>query len=119
MRRRETTATRRAASAVACAIALASAVDITFAATTTTNVTLTNSPVGVTPRYIGYNMGHYMPGSNTSAWLEYSGVNAYRFWAASSDYESTTGDDLAPYGDNVVTLDDFDNRKAALRATPE
>src|SRR3954466_16043456 len=56
---------RAAAAAIACAIAMASAaVTESLAATTTANVTVQNTAVGVTPRYIGYNMGHYMPGSN-------------------------------------------------------
>ena len=42
-----------------------------------------------------------MPGSNTSAWVDYSGVNAFRVWATSSDYEIRHGseanrDDFAP-----------------------
>ena len=111
---------RRTVAAVACAaVAIASAVEQTLAATITANVTVQNTAVGVTPRYIGYNMGHYMPGSNTSAWLEYSGVNAYRFWAASSDYEPTNLDDIPGYGDGVTTLAQFDARKTALRADPE
>ena len=101
------------------ALAVAMAAEATLGATVAASVTVQNTPVGVTPRYIGYNMGHYLPNSNTSAWLEYSGVNAFRFWAASNDYETTTGDDLAPYGDGVTTLQQFDARKAALRADPE
>ena len=53
-----------------------------------------DTPIGVTPRYIGYNMGHYMLGSNTTAWTQYSGVNAYRVWAGPNDYEPT--DDTRP-----------------------
>src|SRR6185503_18324251 len=68
MRRREHFG-RRAGALIAGAIAIAAAVDATMGATTTANVTVQNMAVGVTPRYIGYNMGHYMPGSNTSAWL--------------------------------------------------
>src|SRR3989442_1228221 len=37
------------------------------------NVTVNNTVVGVTPRYLGLNMGHYMPNSNTTACFQYSG----------------------------------------------
>jgi hypothetical protein len=66
-------------------------------------------------------MGHYMPGSNTSAWVEYSDVNAYRIWAASSYYEPSVGgirDDNAVWGDGVSDLTGFNARKTALRADP-
>jgi hypothetical protein len=76
-----------------------------------------DTPIGVTPRYLGYNMGHYMLGSNTTAWTQYSGVNAYRVWAAPTYYEPT--DDQAPYGDGVTTLAQFDSRKTALRVNPD
>ena len=39
----------------------------------TARVDLTTEVVGQTPRYIGYNHGHYMRGSNTSAWVSRSG----------------------------------------------
>src|SRR5215204_3765060 len=61
-----------------------------------------DTPIGVTPRYLGYNMGHYLPNSNTTAWTQYAGVNGYRVWASPNDYEPT--DDAAPYGDGVTTL---------------
>jgi autotransporter-associated beta strand protein len=83
-----------------------------FAATAT--VSVNSTAVGVTPRFMGYNMGHYMPGSNTTAWTQYTGINAFRFWAATGDYEPT--DDRAPFGDGVGDLSSFDARKNALRA---
>jgi hypothetical protein len=87
------------------------------ASAATARVDVANEVVGQTPRYIGYNYGHYMPGSNTSAWVERSGVNLFRVWASPSYYEPT--DDLAPYGDGVTDLLTFNSRKAALRANPE
>ena len=86
-------------------------------------ITLTQAPAGTTPLHVGYNMGHYLPGSNTSAWVEYSGVNAFRVWAASTEYEVAHGpgtrrDDLDPWGDGVTDLTGFNARKAALRADP-
>jgi hypothetical protein len=80
-------------------------------------VTIYNEIAGRTPLHIGYNMGHYMPDSNTSSWVDYSGVNMYRIWAAMDYYEPT--DDLAPYGDGVTDLSSFELRKADLRTDPE
>ena len=81
-------------------------------------VTLGNNAVGVTPLYIGYNSGHYLNGSNTSAWVEYSGVNAFRIFAPSSVYEPSNPTGLRS-GDGIATLSDFDARKASLRSDPE
>src|SRR5438309_7199309 len=97
------------------AVALAAAVDATVARAAT--VTLSNTAVGLTPRFLGYSMGHYMPGSNTSAWFAYSGANAFRYWGPASDFEPT--DDAAPYGDGIASLADFNSRKTALRVNPE
>ncbi len=79
-------------------------------------ITVTQTQIGVTPMYIGYNMGHYLPGSNTSAWVDYSGVNAFRVWLSAGDYEPT--DDISPLGDGVTSLATFNARKALLRADP-
>lgn len=87
----------------------------------TATVTVSNSQVGKTLQYVGYNSGHYMPGSNTSAWVEYSNVNAFRVWAASSYYEPNVGgsaDDNSVWGDGVTSLSSFNARKTALRADP-
>jgi autotransporter-associated beta strand protein len=89
----------------------------------TATVTVSQTPVGKTLQYVGFNQGHYMPGSNTSAWVDYSGVNAFRVWATSSDYEIRHGteanrDDFAPWGDGVSDLASFNARKTALRADP-
>lgn len=81
------------------------------------DVTVYNEVAGKTPLHIGYNQGHYLPGSNTSAWVNYSGVNAYRIWASQSQYEPT--DDLTPFGDGVTDITSFDSRKALLRSDPE
>src|SRR3954466_4781635 len=74
------------------------------ASAATATVTVSSQQVGKTLQYVGYNMGHYLPGSNTSAWVEYSGVNAFRVWAASSYYEPNAGgsrDDNTVWGDGV------------------
>ena len=112
---------RRSRLAAACAAAVLSSASAALA--TTGTVTVSQTPVGKTLQYVGYNMGHYMPGSNTSAWVEHSNVNAFRVWATSSDYEVRHGteenrDDFAPWGDGVSDLSSFNARKIALRADP-
>src|SRR5688572_5303160 len=102
---------RRAAAYVACAFAAAPAL------ASTASVTVTSTAVGVTPRYLGFNMGHYQTGGNTAAWTDYAAPNAYRVWASANEYEMA--DDDTVWGDGVSTLEQFDARKAALRQTPE
>ncbi len=107
--------------AAAAMFAMGAGAGVSLAGTATVNVSST--PVGKTLRHVGYNMGHYLPGSNTSAWVDYSGVNAFRVWAASSEYEVAHGagtmrDDLDPWGDGVSSLTSFNDRKAALRGDP-
>src|SRR3954468_22026372 len=68
---------------------------------------------GVTPRFLGFNNGHYRSVSDTSAWVDYSGINAMRVWAAENDYLSTT--EPAGYGDGVATQAGFDTARASFR----
>ena len=86
------------------------------ATASTASIAVSENQIGVTPTYIGYNMGHYLPGSNTSAWVDYSNVNAFRVWLSFSDYEPT--DDISPLGDGVTSLATFNARKSLLRANP-
>ena len=65
---------------------------------------------------VGYNTGHFMPGSNTSAWLEYSRVNAARFFAALSEW---CPDEAFDPGAAVAGIADFDLAKDELRRSPE
>ena len=44
------------------------------------NVTVSAAVAGKTPEIVGYNSGHFMPGSNTADWWRYSGVNGARVW---------------------------------------
>src|SRR5688572_31362884 len=86
-------------------------------------ITASQTSAGKSLQYVGYNQGHYLPGSNASAWVDYSGVNAFRVWATSSDYEIRHGteanrDDFGPWGDGVSDLASFNQRKANLRADP-
>lgn len=65
---------------------------------------------------VGYNTGHYLPGSNTSEWLAYSRVNAVRFFATLSEWAPT---DAFDPGTGIGDVATFDERKAALRAGSE
>jgi autotransporter-associated beta strand protein len=47
-------------------------------------VTLSGSVVGSTPSVLGYNSGHFLPGSNTASWWKYSGVNGSRIFSSPS-----------------------------------
>src|SRR3954468_19381782 len=99
--------------AAAAAVVAALWASASFAAT---NITVSTAVVGKTPQYVGFSMGHYMPNSNTGAWVDYSFCNAYRIWSAPSYYEPS--DDISPFGDGVNDLASFDSRKAALRNDP-
>lgn len=79
-------------------------------------VTVENVTIGTGMALVGYNTGHYLPGSNTSAWLEYSRVNAARFFASFTEWAP---DDAVDPGDGIQDIADFDARKAELRRNPE
>jgi hypothetical protein len=101
---------------IAMAVTFALTIVANQATASTASITVTQNQIGVTPQYIGYNMGHYLPGSNTSAWVDYSGVNGFRVWLSPDNYEPT--DDIAPFGDGVTDLASFNARKTALRVNP-
>ncbi len=86
------------------------------ACATESMVAVSSAQAGVTPADIGYNMGHYLPGSTTSAWVDYSQVNAYRVWASPGDYEP---ENSSTFGDGITTLAHFEARRSAVRANPE
>ena len=44
-------------------------------------IVLSGVRTGSTPSHLGYNSGHFLPGSNTAAWWEYSGVNSSRIFS--------------------------------------
>ncbi|MBA4124412.1 MAG: DNRLRE domain-containing protein [Acidobacteria bacterium] len=83
----------------------------------TANVTVSNEIVGKTPTLIGYGQGHYMPGSNVSAWLERSGANSLRIFMNAAYFAPQ--DDLAPFGDGVTDSASFEARRSAIIADPE
>lgn len=47
-------------------------------------VTLSGSVIGATPSVLGYNSGHFLPGSNVASWWKYAGVNGSRIFSSPS-----------------------------------
>lgn len=79
-------------------------------------ITVTKDVMGKSMKYVGYNQGYYMPGSNISGWLEYSNANALRVWTSISDYvpvEAVLNDK------ELTTLSGFEAYKSELRSNPE
>ena len=72
--------------------------------------------VGATPERIGYNSGHFVAGSNTKAWWDYSNANAARVWSTPRTVEGD--DDNSVWGDRVTSEQEFISRRSALRADP-
>ena len=79
-------------------------------------ITVSNKVVGKTMKYVGYNQGYYMPGSNTSGWVEYSGVNGFRVWASLNAFVPEASVQIDK---NLSSVQEFDNRKNAVRTSPE
>ena len=72
--------------------------------------------VGKTPRVVGLNSGNFKPGSNTTTWWKWTGVNGARIFTAANRIE--TQDDVAPHGDGVTDEASFLARRKLLRADP-
>lgn len=70
---------------------------------------------GRTMKYIGYNQGYFVPGSNVTAWLEYSGVNAVRLWA---DLRTYVHPEWVDNKSIVKDPDEFDRLKRIFRDNP-
>ena len=79
-------------------------------------VTVNKNVVGNTMKYVAYNQGYYMPGSNISGWLEYSNVNSLRVWTSMNDY---VPEEAVNYQKNLNTLEEFESYKHELRSNPE
>jgi len=47
-------------------------------------VTLSGSAAGLTPSVLGYNSGHFLPGSNVASWWKFTGVNGSRIFSSPS-----------------------------------
>ena len=71
---------------------------------------------GKTMKYVGYNQGYYVPGSNVSSWIEYSGVNSVRLWTESDTYLKNAWIDM---DSNPGSEEEFFRLKASLSADPE
>lgn len=82
---------------------------------TRVEVKINREIVGKSMKYVGYNQGYYMPKSNISGWLEYSGVNSLRVWASLNTYASERWIDVSREARN---LDEFDKLKNSLRSNP-
>lgn len=80
------------------------------------SATITNDVIGKTMKYVAYNQGYYMPGSNISGWLEYSNVNSLRVWASMNDYVPVKN---VLVDDKLSSLDAFEAYKKELRSSPE
>lgn len=82
----------------------------------TATVTVREKITGKTMKYVGYNQGYYMPGSNVSAWVEYSQVNSFRVWATLNSFVPQSA---VQVDSSLSSVDQFDNRKKELRTSPE
>ena len=80
------------------------------------DITITNKTIGKTMKFIGYNQGYYFPGSNVSGWLEYSNINSLRVWASINSFVPAQ---YVQVDKNISSVEEFDKRKAELRASPE
>ncbi len=79
-------------------------------------VKISDKKTGKTFKYVGYNQGYFMPGSNATAWVEYSGVNSVRLWASLSEYVPVNSLELSP---QVNDLAAFEELKKEVRRDPE
>jgi len=80
------------------------------------NIKIENCVNGKTMKYVGYNQGYYMPGSNVSGWLEYSNINSLRIWTTLNSYAPLKA---VQVDKNINNVKEFDRRKAELRNNPE
>ncbi len=76
-------------------------------------LTVSQTVAGQTPATLGYNLGHFMDGSNAADWWRYEGIKAARAFVSPSDIEPT--DDIAGVGDGVTDLASFLARRSAVR----
>jgi len=84
------------------------------------SITLSGSAIGLTPAVLGYNSGHFLPGSNTASWWKYSAVNGSRIFSnptymtpgTSTYFRSESTSSL-----NASTQAQFISQRDALRAS--
>lgn len=77
-------------------------------------ITALASTTGLTPQVLGYNLGHFMAGSNAADWWRYSGTKAARAFISPSEIEPI--DDIDGIGDGVGSSSSFASRRQALRS---
>ena len=83
-------------------------------------VTLSGSVIGSTPSVLGYNSGHFLPGSNVASWWKYAGVNGSRIF--SSPAYATPGTSTYFRSESTLSLSatsqaQFITQRDALRAS--
>jgi len=83
---------------------------------TKATIEIKNKQIGNSMKYVGYNQGYYMPGSNISGWIEYSGVNSLRVWTSLSEYIPNDAVDLSS---KVNNLSQFEDMKKLITDNPE
>lgn len=79
-------------------------------------LTMQTNIIGPTPTIVGYNHGHYYPGSNTRDWWRYSGVSGARVFFEPSYIEPHVA--AAPWGSGVTDQVSFASLKASVRSNP-
>jgi hypothetical protein len=80
------------------------------------SIKVNNAVIGKSMKYVGYNAGYYKERSNVSAWVEYSNVNTLRVWPSLDLYAPLAAFEVDKA---LATIEEFDKRKAELRANPE
>ncbi|MFM7205285.1 MAG: DNRLRE domain-containing protein [Planctomycetaceae bacterium] len=83
-------------------------------------VTLSGSAIGSTPSVLGYNSGHFLPGSNTASWWKYAGVNGSRIFSSPSYLTPGTSTYFRSGSStalNASTQAQFISQRDALRAS--
>ncbi len=79
-------------------------------------VTISKNVTGKSMKYVAYNQGYYLPGSNVSGWLEYSQVNNLRVWTSLNEYVPQS---VVMNDQSLATLEGFEAYKKELRSNPE
>ncbi len=88
----------------------------TFARPQPVTITVGNEVVGKSLKYVGYNQGYYMPGSNTSGWVEYSNTNSMRVWTTLNSF---VPEKAVQVDKELASVTAFDQRKMEIRSSPE
>ncbi len=89
---------------------------VTTARSVDADIKITPKMVGKTMKYVAYNQAYFLPGSNVSGWLDYSGVNSLRVWTNLGNYAPASAVEIDP---SITSLSEFESRKSELRMNPE